>query len=124
MQLRTYTGLWNVEKRLYKFYDINLPYSISVKQLGIFVGSAALWIGLLALLRVPFQPSLGWLWLLPPVGITYMAGRTVTEGKTLFDFALSQARFYLGRKTYVDMRPETEHEGTRAVVTARAWRRY
>jgi hypothetical protein len=124
MQLRTYTGLWNVEKRLYKFYDINLPYSISVKQLGIFVGSAALWMGLLAIVRFPFESPWHLVWLAPPAAITYFAGKTVTEGKTLFDFALSQIRFFFGRKTYVDLTPETEPEGTRAVVTARAWRRY
>lgn len=105
MQLRTYTALWSVEKRLYKFYDIALPYAISVKQVGFFVGSLFPWLLIMNTIGInPSSPYGFLLWFAPPVGITYAATRPVAEGKKLFEYATSQARFWVGGRTYAALR--------------------
>ncbi len=122
MQLRTYTGLWGVEKRLYKFYDITLPYPVSVKQLGIFAFSAFSWWGLMALFQVPFDPPWNVVWLAPPFLITYYSNRPVAEGKTMFDYALSQIKFFFGDRVYADLKsaPATTETIT---ISAKTWKR-
>lgn len=105
MQLRTYTGLWGVEKRLYKIYDIALPYPVSLKQLGIFLSTATVWWTILAIFRLPFDTPWHVVWLAPPFLITWLANQPVAEGKTLTDYVLSNARYYLKGKHYADMMP-------------------
>lgn len=106
MELRTYTGLWNVERRLYKFYDINLPYPVSIRQIGMFFGSVIPWFALMSLLNVPFAPPFGHLiWLFPPALFTWYSNRPVAEGKRLVEFGSSQARYLLSPKTYAALRP-------------------
>lgn len=124
MQLRTYTGLWNVEKRLYKFYDVSLPYPVSVKQIGIFAGTFIPWMGLMALFQVPFAPPFGHLlWLFPPAIFAFYANRPVAEGKTLTDFAASQIRFFLASKVHTALKPESNPEGSKTRLSTRTWRR-
>ena len=106
MQLRTYTGLWNVEKRLYKFYDVNLPYPVSIRQIGVLMGTGLPWLLFVNFLGVPFEPPFGHLiWLAPPAALTWWSNRPVAEGKTLVDFSASQARFFLTAKTFAALRP-------------------
>lgn len=122
MQLRTYTGLWGVEKRLYKFYDIALPYPVSVKQLGIFVISALSWWGLMALFQVPFDPPWNVVWLAPPVIITIYGNRPVAEGKTFADFAISQLKYFFGEKALTALEPAPATLEKRTFF-AKTWRR-
>lgn len=122
MELRTYTGLWQVEKRLYKLYDISLPYPVSVKQIGIFIASAVPWMTLMAILRVPFENPWFGLWLVPPVMFVFYANRPVAEGKTIIDFLASQIRYYLGHRSYAALVPVEEKPKTH-YWQAYAWRR-
>ena len=104
MQLRTYTGLWKVEKRLYKFYDIALPYPVSIKQVGVFLAAFIPWVGLMSLLRIPLGSSIGFLlWLGPPLALAWYSNRPIAEGKTLWDYVFSQARFFLGPRVYASL---------------------
>lgn len=124
MQLRTYTGLWKVEKRLYKFYDINLPYPVSVKQIGILMVTAVPWLGLMGILGVPFAPPFGHLiWLAPPVIITWFANRPIAEGKTAFEYAWSQLGYVLRPRVWADLRP-ADRKPRRFTVRVRPWRRF
>lgn len=114
MELRTYTGLWRVEKRLYKFYDINLPYPVSIKQVGIFMASLLPWLLIVNLLGVPFAPPFGHvIWLAPPFLITWAANRPVAEGKTVFEYLSSQIMFVFSPKTYMDLIPSSEKPETK-----------
>lgn len=122
MQLRTYTGLWNVEKRLYKFYDVNLPYPVSIRQIAVFFGTLVPWFGLMSLVGLPFHTPWHLVWLAPPIAATYYANRPVAEGKTLVDYAGSQIRFWLSAKHYaalsaIPAEPET------VKVSGSVWRR-
>lgn len=123
MQLRTYTGLWNVEKKLYKFYDINLPYPVSVKQLGIFVTALLPWTFLMNLLHVPFAPPWHLVWLAPPVLFMIYANRPIAEGKTLTDFVISQVKFFVSPRIYVGFRPQRANMDKVIAIEAKAWTR-
>lgn len=124
MQLRTYTGLWNVEKRLYKFYDVSLPYPVSVKQIGIFAGTFIPWMGIMALFHVPFAPPFGHLlWIFPPAIFAFYANRPVAEGKTLTDYVASQVRFFLASKVHSGLKAEVHPEGSKTRLSTRTWRR-
>lgn len=121
MQLRTYTGLWSVEKRLYKLYDVNLPYPVSIKQVGIFIGAFVPWIALMALLGVPFGPPFGHIiWLAPPIALAWWGNKPVAEGKNLPDYVQAQAGFLLGPRHYAAMAP-VPAEGARHVISGTVW---
>lgn len=121
MQLRTYTGLWSVEKRIYKFYDVNLPYPVSVRQLGILFASAVPWLLLTNALQIPWDSPWFLVHLAPPVGFMLYANRPVAEGKNLTDFLASQARFFLRPRLYAAFAPIDRDANRRIRVTATAW---
>lgn len=124
MQLHTYTGLWNVEKRLYKFYDVSLPYPVSVKQIGIFAGAFIPWMLIMNLFQVPFGPPFGHLlWIFPPVLFAIYANRPVAEGKTLTDFVASQIRYFVTPRVHTALKPEVQREGSKTHLSTRTWRR-
>ena len=124
MELRTYTGLWNVEKRLYKFYDIDLPYPVSLKQLGLLIGTGVPWVLLMTILHIPFAPPFGHLlWIAPPALLTWWANKPVAEGKKLFDYVTAQASFWLRPKSYAALEPVPDIPDTHR-VTAMTWRRH
>lgn len=123
MDLRTHTSLWRMEKRLYKFYDISLPYPVSIRQIGFFFGTLIPWLFLMNLLGVPFKPPWNALWLAPPFAAAWAANRPVAEGKTLFAYVWSQITFFFGHREYSHLSPNT---GSRAedeeyVVSATVW---
>ena len=121
MQLRTYTGLWNVERRLYKFYDISLPYPVSIKQVGVFIASVVPWFMILSFLHVPFSPPFGEIiWLAPPIALTWWSNRPVAEGKGLYDFCASQIKFFLSSKTYAALAPVKADPAT-VEIEANVW---
>jgi hypothetical protein len=120
MQLRTYTGLWGVEKRLYKIYDITLPYPVSIKQLGIFLVTATTWWFSLSLLSVPFATPWHTFWIVPPFAITWLVNQPVAEGKTLTDFALSNFKFYTKSRNYTDMAPAPK-KPEKSAIRASYW---
>ena len=121
MELRTYTSLWGVEKRLYKFYDINLPYPVSVKQLGIFVGALVPWLILMNLVNMPFEPPWHLVWIAPPILAMIYANRPIAEGKTLVDYVMSQVKFFLSNHKYSGLRPEKSTTDKRSALTGTAW---
>jgi hypothetical protein len=121
MELRTYTGLWKVERRLYKFYDINLPYPVSIKQIGTFLFSVVPWFAIMGFIGVPFAPPFGHLiWLFPPALFTWYANRPVAEGKTLTEFGFSQIRYFLSHKKYAGLSKTFKTIKSRN-VTGKVW---
>lgn len=121
MELRTYTGLWKVERRLYKFYDINLPYPVSIRQIGLFIGFTIPWVFLMNILHVPFATPWHVVWLAPPALFSWYSNRPVAEGKTLIEYGASQIGFLLRPRYYASMRaasgkPETHY------VYGKTWR--
>jgi hypothetical protein len=104
MELRTYTGLWNMERRLYRLNDITLPGAPTYKQIGVFVLVAVPWT--LAIVTVGISPISPWglpLWLGPILGITYFANRPLIESKTGIQLFISNARFITESKVYTSL---------------------
>ncbi len=124
MQLRTYTGLWDVEKRLYKFYDVKLPYPVSLRQLITLVGIAVPWLILMALVHMPMASPGELVWFAPPVLLTMAANRPVADGKKLPDFLFSQIKYFTSSKKYTDLYPDESGAGSKDFVKAQVWKRF
>ena len=123
MQLKTYTGLWNVENRLYKFYDIKLPFPIPVKQLGIGLATFIPWGFFMSLTGIPISNSFGFIaWVVPPGFVTWRSNRPVAEGKHLFDYLSAQFIYFFGSKTYATLTP-TKIDTEAVRVSGKFWRK-
>jgi hypothetical protein len=106
IELRTHTGLWRIEKRLYKLYDFTLPMPVSVKQLGIFAVVGIPWLILMNLIGVPFAPPFGHLiWVAPPALVTWWANKPIAEGKRLGEIISSQVKYVFQARKFARMRP-------------------
>lgn len=105
MELRTYTSLWQVERRIYRLYDINLPYAVSVKQILVFLGFTIPWLLLLNLVKVPFAAPWHAVYIIPPIAVTFFASKTVAESKTLAQLLYSQGRFFTQARKYARLYP-------------------
>ena len=125
MELKTYTNLWSVEKRLYKFYDINLPYPVSIRQIGIFISITVPWLMAMTFLGVPFSAPWNVFWIAPPIVITWYANKPVAEGKTLVNYAGSQLSYFFGPRKYSDLKPETESTKPDEIIHVKStvWRK-
>jgi hypothetical protein len=97
VDLPTYTNIWRIEKRLYKLYDFRLPMPLPVGQIAVFLAIAIPYIGLLAVLGLPFSHTLLWLYILPPGVLAWVTTRPVLESKKLPELVLSQASTPGGR---------------------------
>jgi hypothetical protein len=100
VELRTYTSLWQVERRLYRIDDFTLPGAPTYKQIGIFVGFTVPWVVLMSVLHVPFSPPWNAIWVIPPFAITWAANKPLVESKTLWQLGYSQLRFLLQSRRY------------------------
>jgi conjugation transfer TcpE-like protein len=121
VELPTYTGIWRIEKRLYKLYDFRLPMPLPVGQIAVFAAVTVPYIVLLTLFGVPFNHNLFWLYVLPPGLITWLATRPVLESKRLPELVISQARYVGEPSTWCRMAPLAEKD--EVVVFGRVWRR-
>jgi hypothetical protein len=121
VDLPTYTNIWRIEKRLYKLYDFRLPMPLPVGQIAVFLAIAVPYIGLLAILGLPFSHTLLWLYVLPPGVLAWLTTRPVLESKKLPELVLSQVRYLLEPRTWCRMSPLTEKE--EITLTATVWRR-
>ena len=119
MELRTYTGLWNVEKRIYKIYDFTLPMPVPVKTLGVVVLIGGPWLALVTFLGVPFHPPWQIVYLGPPVILAWRMNKPVAEGKRLMQLLRSQLGYLLQAKQYTRLTAWTAPQTV--AVTAELW---
>ena len=98
MEVRTFTSFWNMERKLYSFYDVALPVPVSLRVAGVFLVVALPWWGLFLLLHIPFNNPSYLFWIIPPVGLAYMATKPIFQGKTIGQFVKSMALFYIQPK--------------------------
>jgi TcpE family len=120
VDLPTYTGIWRIEKRLYKLYDFRLPMPLPIGQVTVFAAVAVPYVVILQLLGVPFNHTLIWLYILPPGLITWLVTRPVLESKRLPELIRSQLRYLAEPKVMCRMLPLAERDVV--VVTGRVWR--
>jgi hypothetical protein len=105
MNLRTFTGLWKIERRLYKLYDITLPYPVSLRQLAIFLGIGIPWIAILSLTGFPLETPWHVVWIAPPVIATIIGNRPIAEGKTPFTWLFTQYKYVTGAHEFTRLAP-------------------
>lgn len=108
MELPTYTGIWRIEKRLYKIYDFRLPMPVPVNQLVAFTGITVPYAVLLAVAGLPLGHTTVWLYLLPPGALTWLVTRPVLEGKRLSELLGSQLRYVAEPRTWRRLAPYAE----------------
>jgi len=121
VDLPTYTNIWRIEKRLYKLYDFRLPMPLPISWIAVFCGITVPYVAALAVIGVPFNHNLLWLYILPPGVLTWLTTRPVLENKRLPELLVSQLRYIGEPRTWCRLKPLSEKDGTR--VYARVWHR-
>jgi MinD-like ATPase involved in chromosome partitioning or flagellar assembly len=121
VDLPTYTNIWRIEKRLYKLYDFRLPAPLPISWIAVFAGITAPYIFVLAVIGVPFNHNLVWLYVVPPGVLTWLTTRPVLENKRLPELLVSQLRYLSEPRTWCRMAALTEKDEIRIYV--RVWHR-
>lgn len=121
MEIRTYTNIWNVEKKLYNVGDLKLPFPVAFKQIGLFVVFTVPWIALLFFLSVPINATTHYLWWGPPGVLTWMGNKPIFEGKSIIQYARSMIGFAFRAKVYTAVEPKKPFEGKRHGIIAQYW---
>ena len=119
-KIKSYTGIWNVEKVLYAINDFNLPFPVTFTQITWFVITEFIVIVFadippLSMIEGAFLKYFG-----IPVALTWFMSQKTFDGKKPYSFLKSQLCFYFRPKvTYagkaVKLRTEKFHETITAV---------
>ncbi len=100
MQLRTYTRVLTVERRIYNWYDKKLPINPTWTQIGVFVAvGVPLWLAL-RLLGVGLTGGGAVLWVAPPAWAAWAISAVRVEAKSLIAWCRSQVRYLGEAKLY------------------------
>lgn len=103
MIVRTYTNMWNEEKKLYAIYDITLPTPISFKQIGLFFLGAIAWMPLMYIIGVKITTPVGLVvWFSAPVLLAIVGNQQLFQGKSIFQFAKSTGSFLFEPRRVLD----------------------
>lgn len=122
MEIRTFTSFWNMERKLYSIYDMNLPVPISLKVAGAFLLAGLPWWGILGLLNVPFGAF--WMfWIMPPAALGFVASKPWFQKKTLASFLISQVTYYLQPKRLAGLRGIDYEFDKKYKITTKIFRR-
>lgn len=114
MEIRTFTNFWNMEKKVYSIYDLQLPVPVPIKSVAVF-GAVGLpyWL-ILNIFGVPFNLNalMIIIWLGLPVSAAFFSNKPIFQGKNIVDFTKSQMNFILESKKYKGLAPATEKYDT------------
>lgn len=122
MEIKNYTSFWNLEKKIYSFYDVQLPMPLSLRVLGVFVVVSVPWALLMWVLHVPITPPWFLIWLAPPIAVAWLCSRPVLEGKNLLEYLGSWFTYLRQNRKYKRLEPdlnkyETDVEIKQTVIT-------
>lgn len=107
MEIKNYTSFWNMEKKLYALWDIQLPFPISLRVAGVFVGTMIPWGILMWILHVPLTDGFGLLaWLAIPILLAWVSGRPILEDKTIIEYATSRLKYLRENRHYKRLEPD------------------
>lgn len=123
MEIKTYTNVWNADRRIYRFGDLNLPMPLSFKQIGIFLAAGVLWFPIVIFLPIPLTTWWGFGLLIgPPIGLAVLADKPIFGGKTIIQSIFSEFRFLGQSKFYKDAcATDKMKEGRRTSIVAQVW---
>lgn len=117
MEIKTFTSFWNIEKKIYSIYDIQLPFAVSIRSIGIFtVTGIPYWI-ILSIFGVPFGLSTLVFWLAVPLILSIIGNRPMFEGKNIVDYLTSQIKYLFESKRYKGLEPSVEKSGSKTVIS-------
>ena len=117
-KIKSYTGIWNVEKVLYAINDFNLPFPVTFTQITWFVITEFLIILFgdippLSMIEGAFLKYFG-----SPVALTWFVSQKTFDGKKPFGFLKSCASFFLRPKvTYAGKAIKLKNEKFNPVIT-------
>jgi hypothetical protein len=129
VELRTYTDLWRMDRRIYAIQDLRLPVPVGMTQLAAAAIAALIWLpvafglGLTSLVAGAGEYATGLSAILlagPPIAIGWATGRPLIEGRTLGQHLAAAARYrvlppHLVRLEVPDEQPD------RQTVHAAVW---
>jgi hypothetical protein len=129
MELRTYTDLWRMDRRIHAIQDIRLPIPVGMTQLGAAAIAALVWLpiasglGITALVVGAGEYATGLSAILlagPPVAVGWATGRPLIEGRTVGQHLLAAVRFRLlpPRLVRLDI---PDREPSRQTVSGVVW---
>lgn len=129
MELRTYTDLWRMDRRLYAIQDVQLPVPVGMTQLASAAVTALLWLpiasalGLTGLLSGAGDYASGLSAIVlagPPVAVGWATGRPLVEGRTVAQHLFAAVRCQL-LPTHLVRLDEPPSAPSRQRVHGRAW---
>lgn len=109
MEIKTYTDLWSMEKKLYAIYDLQLPAPVSLRAVGIFMALGIPWMAAMAFLQVPLSPPLFLIYIIPPSVLAWLGAKPLFEGKNLFQYLSSRAKFLFQSRIYNNLAPSSDN---------------
>lgn len=118
-KIKSYTGIWNVEKVLYAINDFNLPFPITFTQMTWFVITEFLVIVLadvspLSMIEGAFLKYFG-----IPAALTWFMSKKTFDGKKPYSFLKSQICFYFRPKvTYAGKAVKLHKQILNETITA------
>ena len=113
-KIKSYTGIWNVEKVLYAINDFTLPFPVTFTQITWFVSHSLRGLTAVIAYRGAFLKYFG-----IPVALTWFMSQKTFDGKKPYSFLKSQITFALRPKvTYAGKAVKLEKEVFSEPVTA------
>lgn len=106
VEVRTFTSFWALERKLYTIYDFTLPVPISLRVLGVFLGTGAPWWLVLWVLHFPLGTPWYLVWIIPPGVFAYFGSKPIFEGKTLIQYLRSRLQYLFENKAYKGLDPD------------------
>lgn len=123
MEIKTYTDLWTMEKKLYSIYDLALPAPVSLRSVGIFIAVSVPWMGLLAYLQVPLSPPWFLLYIILPGAAAFFGSKPFIEGKNLFQYLGSRIRYVFQSRKYDNLKAVQDDTEVTYETDVVIWRR-
>ena len=129
MELRTYTDLWRMDRRLYAIQDVQLPVPVGMTQLASAAVTALLWLPLASTLGLTgmlsgagdYASGLSAIVLAgPPVAVGWATGRPLVEGRTVGQHLFATVRCQL-LPTHLVRLDEPPTAPSQQRVHGRAW---
>ncbi|MGH9187354.1 MAG: TcpE family conjugal transfer membrane protein, partial [Acidimicrobiales bacterium] len=106
IDLPVYTGIFHLQRRLYRVYDVELPMPVSFPQAVAFLAVGSLmFIGLRAA-GVELSPGTAWAFLVPPGLAAWLANRPVADQRSPLQWAVAQVRYLVEPRAITGLKPE------------------
>ena len=114
MEIRTFTNFWNMEKKVYSIYDLQLPVAVPIRSIGVFAAIGfPYWLILYIFgVELALNVFIIAIWILPPAFAAFFSNKPIFQGKNVVDFVKSQFTFLMEAKTYKGLAPATETYNT------------